>query len=78
MLTTSGYGVHSRQVFEWLSELNNIDLHVECLNWGMTPWMLKEEHEDGLIGKIMKCSKTLEPPYDVTFQLQLPDEWNPE
>ena len=78
LLTTSGYGVHSRQVFEWLSELNNIDLHVECLNWGMTPWMLKEEHEDGLIGKIMKCSKTLEPPYDVTFQLQLPDEWNPE
>jgi glycosyltransferase involved in cell wall biosynthesis len=78
LLTTSGYGVHSRQIFEWLSELNNIDLHVECLNWGMTPWILNDNYEDGLIKKIMECSKKLEPPYDITFQLQLPDEWNPE
>ena len=78
LLTTSGYGVHSRQVFEWLSELKNIDLHVECLNWGMTPWILNDKHENGLIKKIMECSKKIEPPYDVTFQLQLPDEWNPD
>jgi glycosyltransferase involved in cell wall biosynthesis len=78
LLTTSGYGVHSRQIFEWLSELNNINLHVECLNWGMTPWILNDNYEDGLIKKIMECSKKLEPPYDITFQLQLPDEWNPE
>jgi glycosyltransferase involved in cell wall biosynthesis len=74
----SGYGVHSRQVFEWLYNKNNIDLHVECLNWGMTPWLINSDIDDGLIGNIMKCSRKLEPPYDITFQLQLPDEWNPE
>lgn len=78
LLTTSGYGVHSRQVFEWLSEIKGIQLDVECLNWGMTPWILNKDYENGLIEKIMKCSKKIEPPYDVTFQLQLPDEWDPK
>jgi glycosyltransferase involved in cell wall biosynthesis len=76
LLTNSGYGVHSRQVFEWLNEKKDIDLHVECLNWGMTPWIVNKDHEAGLIGKIMECSKPLTPPYDISFQLQLPDEWD--
>ncbi len=75
LLTNSGYGVHSRQIFEWLVE-KNIDLTVECLKWGNTPWML-DETKSPLIKKIMDRSKTLEKPYDVTFQLQLPDEWDP-
>ena len=54
----------------------NIDLTVECLKWGNTPWML-DETKSPLIKKIMDRSKTLEKPYDVTFQLQLPDEWDP-
>lgn len=78
LLTLSGYGVHSRQIFEWLKEKEEIDLDVECLNWGMTPWIINAEHEQGLIGKIMSCSRKLNPPYDVTFQVQLPDEWNPD
>ena len=78
LLTMSGYGVHSRQVFEWLYSKNNIELYVECLNWGMTPWMINGDIDDGLIGKIMSCSKKLEPPYDISFQLQLPDEWDPK
>lgn len=77
LLTNSGYGVHSRQVFEWLSEKKDVELHVECLNWGMTPWIVNKDHEAGLIGKIMECSRELTPPYDMTFQLQLPDEWDP-
>ena len=76
LLTMSGYGVHSRQVFEWLYNKKDIDLYVECLNWGMTPWLIDSDMEDGLIGKIMECSKRLEPPYDISFQLQLPDEWD--
>jgi glycosyltransferase involved in cell wall biosynthesis len=76
LLTMSGYGVHSRQIFEWLNE-KKINLDVECLNWGMTPWIVNSDYEEGLIGKIMQCSRKLEPPYDMTFQLQLPDEWNP-
>lgn len=77
LLTVSGYGVHSRQIFEYLYEQSDVDLHVEVLNWGQTSWMINTESEDGLIGKIMSCSKKLEPPYDYTFQVQLPDEWNP-
>ncbi len=77
LLTSSGYGVHSRQIFEWLHSVNNIDLTVECLNWGHTPWMINGDMESGLIGKIMACSKKVEPPYDISFQVQLPDEWDP-
>lgn len=77
LLTNSGYGIHSRQIFEWLYEKENIDLTVECLNWGLTTWLLNPEYDNGIVGKIMSKSKKLEPPYDVTFQLQLPDEWNP-
>ena len=75
LLTTSGYGVHSRQFFEWLEE-KDIELKVECLNWGMTPWMVNPEKEAGLVGRIMSKSKQLEPPYDVSVQVQLPDEWD--
>lgn len=76
LLTSSGYGVHSRQIFEWLHSLPDIELITECLNWGQTPWMLNGNLENGLIEKIMKCSRKVEPPYDVSFQVQLPDEWD--
>ena len=78
LLTNSGYGVHSRQVFKWLHSKEDIDLTVECLNWGSTPWIIDTNRESGLIAKIMSCSKKVEGKYDITYQLQLPDEWNPE
>ena len=76
LLTTSGYGVHSRQIFDWLNNIPSISLDVECLNWGMTPWMVNPSMENGLVGEIMKKSKATTPPYDITFQVQLPDEWD--
>jgi len=76
LLTNSGYGVHSRQIFEWLSEKKGIDLTVECLRWGMTPWLLNENYENGLVKKIMSFSKKVEPKYDITIQNQLPNEWD--
>ena len=77
LLTNSGYGVHSRQLFSWLVGRDDIDLTVECLQWGRTAWMLEESLENGLIGKVMNYSK----PYDkseidISFQVQLPDEWD--
>jgi len=77
LLTNSGYGVHSRQIFEWLYEKEDIDLVVECLQWGRTSWILNEKLENGTIGHIMSCSK----PYDkkdidIAIQVQLPDEWD--
>ena len=76
LLTSSGYGVHSRQVFEWLFERKNVNLDVECLQWGATSWVLNPDFERGIYGKIMSCSKPLKNSYDITFQLQLPDEWD--
>lgn len=77
LLTNSGYGVHSRQIFAWLNGRKDIDLTVECLQWGRTSWILDEESENGLIGKIMKCSRPYEKKdIDISFQVQLPDEWD--
>ena len=79
LLTNSGYGVHSRQVFSWLlqkSKKENFTIDAECLNWGHCPWIIDRSRESGLIGEIMDRSVKIEPPYDVTFQVQLPDEWN--
>ena len=76
LLTNSGYGVHSRQVFEFLYNLSNIELVVECLNWGQTSWLINKDLEDGLVGKIMSKSKKVEGTFDLTIQVQLPDEWD--
>jgi len=81
LLTNSGYGVHSRQVFSWLlseSKKRNFEIDVECLNWGNCSWIVDRNKENGLVEEIMERSKPLNTPYDVTFQIQLPDEWNPE
>lgn len=77
LLTNSGYGIHSRQLFEWLYKREDIELTVECLNWGRTSWLLDSNLENGIIGKIMSKSKPVEKgSYDYTFQVQLPDEWD--
>ena len=78
LLTNSGYGVHSRQLFSWLSEKKDIDLTVECLQWGRTSWILDSNQENGIYEKIMNHSKPIEKPgsYDMSFQVQLPDEWD--
>ena len=74
LLTNSGYGVHSRQIFEWLYKKPQIELDVECLKWGNTPWNL--DTTDTLTNEIMLRSKGLTPPYDLAIQVQLPDEWD--
>ena len=76
LLSISGYGVHSRQIFKWLESRKDIDLAVNIVQWGDTTWMLNSEMEDGMIGRIMSKSLPMENP-DVTFQVQLPDEWDP-
>ncbi len=59
LLTNSGYGVHSRQVFEWLLE-KDIELDVECLKWGNTPWLLDDEN-NRIVKEVMLRSKKLSP-----------------
>lgn len=77
LLTQSGYGVHSRQVVRWLlSHQDKIELKVQLLPWGDTPWILKGNQEDNLISEIMERSVPFDKQFDVTFQLQLPNEWD--
>ena len=59
LLTNSGYGVHSRQIFDWLNTRDDIELVVECLQWGRTSWILAPELEGGLIGDIIMRKKSL-------------------
>jgi len=80
VLTMSGYGVHARQVARWLFEQEealDLDITVEPLNWGHTGWWTDVDAEDGLVGRVLQAADNTKPFYDVTIQLQLPNEWNP-
>ncbi len=81
VLTLSGYGTHARQIAKWLfrvaSETHQLDITTEPLPWGKTHLMLDPEAEDGLIGQILQASGNKKNFYDVTIQLQLPNEFNP-
>jgi glycosyltransferase involved in cell wall biosynthesis len=54
-----------------------LDIAVEALNWGNTGWITDVEAEDGLVGQALQATTNTKPFYDVTIQLQLPNEWNP-
>ena len=81
LLTHSGYGVHCRQIAKWLfrvaSEAHQLDITTEPLPWGKCHLILDTEAEDGLIGQIIQAANNKKNFYDVTIQLQLPNEWNP-
>jgi len=80
-LTQSGYGVHCRQVANWLLSKPNLDVKFQALPWGDTPWLLDKNLHDGLLDKITKNTIDLvvkpSDKYDASFQLQLPNEWDP-
>jgi glycosyltransferase involved in cell wall biosynthesis len=77
VFTQSGYGVHARQIAKWLIDREDIDLSIQALQWGETPWIINEDLHDGMIGRLLE--KTVDPNgklYDVSVQLQLPNEWD--
>lgn len=82
LLTQSGYAIHSRQIAKWLFEdaqhKFDLDITTELLNWGSTHWIVDSEACDGLIGEMAQATNNVKKDgYDITIQLQLPDEWNP-
>jgi hypothetical protein len=77
LLSISGYGEHARQVFRWAISNPEFDVRVEITPWGMTSWHVNPESEGGLVGRIMQASNQQGFEPDVTFQIQLPNEWNP-
>lgn len=78
VLTQSGYGVHSRQIAKWLLSQPNIDVHIQALMWGNTPWLIDRELNNGLVGMMMEKTVDINGNfYDVSIQVQLPNEWDP-
>lgn len=81
VMTQSGYGVHARQVARWLFEQldkrDDLEVFVEPLQWGVTPWLVNTDSHNGLIGRLVQHSQQKSDHYDVSIQLQLPNEWNP-
>lgn len=81
MLSQSGYGTHARQIAAWLLNLQdsnpNVKVEFDVVQWGITPWHVDHTACDGLIGKIIQHCQRTEGGYDLSFQLQLPNEWDP-
>ncbi len=76
-LSQSGYGVHARQIFRWLEAQKDIKVFTQLMQWGDTPWYVNPDACDGLIGRIMQTTAGAPSKFDVSIQLQLPDEWDP-
>ena len=77
LLSQSGYGNHARQIVRWLLSRDDVEVCAQVLHWGVTPWLIDENAEDGLIGKIMKISVASMPTdVDISYQIQLPNEWD--
>jgi glycosyltransferase involved in cell wall biosynthesis len=76
LLSISGYGHHSRQLFEAVKRIPDANVFSQVVQWGNTSWMINPEEEDGLSGEIMKRSTDRQSGFDVSFQVQLPDEWS--
>lgn len=80
-LSQSGYGTHARQIATWLLKLQEdrpeeVKAHFDVLPWGATPWHVDHTACDGLVGRILQhCTKA--DSYDLSLQLQLPNEWDP-
>ena len=76
LLSYSGYGTHSRQIFKWLLGRRDFDVIAQVVNWGNTTWMINPEMENGLIEEVMKRSSPVIQDADISIQVQLPDEWD--
>ena len=77
LLSISGYGVHSRQVFKWLESRKDFNIFSQVVQWGNTSWMINPDLDDGIVGRIMSTSRDIGERPDLSFQVQLPDEWDP-
>jgi len=75
LLSVTGYGVHTRQIFSWAISRGH-DVSAVIVPWGICTFYVNPDSLDGLIGEIMECTQPPQNP-DISFQVQLPDEWDP-
>ncbi len=77
LLNSAGYGVHSRQIFSYAQSRGH-NIVSQVTPWGICPYYINPEYEDGLIGDIINSCSNDSTSYDVSFQIQLPNEWDSE
>jgi len=84
LLSNSGYGIHSRQVFEYLITRKDIELKCDILSWGNTSWHLKEYSDksflniDKIIEKYIskeEIDSLHDNEFNETYQVCFPNEW---
>ena len=81
ILTQSGYGVHSRLVFESIKDNSNLEIHIAPLQWGTTSWItnldpviengIRKFHEYHNLCK--QANKS--PEYDIQIHVGIPNEF---
>ena len=76
LLSQSGYGVHSRQIFRFCEAQKDWRITTQILPWGITPWNINPDDEDGIYGRMMSLSVPVNEQQDISFQIQLPHEWD--
>ena len=78
LMTESGYGTHSRQVYKWARKSRFFNkVSTQPVPWGITTWSIDSDAQNGIIGEIMARSSPENKNFDVSIQVQLPNEWDP-
>ena len=79
LLSNSGYGVHSRQVFSYLNNLVGVKVYCNILKWGNLPWHLSDKYTSGQFNSIIKNhipeSQLSNVNFDETYSIGFPHEW---
>tara|TARA_B100000212_G_scaffold240799_2_gene183450 strand:- start:3734 stop:4933 length:1200 start_codon:yes stop_codon:yes gene_type:complete len=81
LLSNSGYGVHSRQVFEYLKTRKDIELLCDITSWGNTSWRISSYNDNSyknikdIIKSYASKSDLSKSQFDETYQVCFPNEW---
>lgn len=79
LLTQSGYGVHSRQIFDALMSDPVFDVYVESLNWGQTSFITENTPQrqqiTECINKCMGLKQQGQEEYDLFIHVTIPNEF---
>jgi glycosyltransferase involved in cell wall biosynthesis len=78
----AGYGVHARQIASWFYDnQDKFEVKFELTPWGECYSIVDPSSQDGLIGWMyqnMASEADMKKQFDLSVQVQLPNEWNPQ
>ena len=74
-MTQSGYVVHARQFVKYAMKNKDSYVSFQVTPWGITPWQI--DTNDPVTKFITDRSIVPQTAYDLSIQIQLPNEWDP-